>query len=532
MPLKSSPGWSKAIRIIMVILTVEFSIVGIMKEDNASILGLIRFFSCFTVCSIFILLYSYFKDKVTNCLIVGLALWTLYETVTGLLQNSGMIDSNHSLFSITGSFRNPNPYAGFLAVSLGILLSFVQGKAGVAKGIKRLAVLAIALIVVILPSTKCRSAYVAVMVIIGLLIWKQDGCRKFLTSWATLIIPLMMISVLVLYLWKKPSADWRMFQARISCRAMKDNLLFGSGLGHYGMAATKTQFSFFQDRLVLNDGEIQMPAYIDSDCKRAAWLETAFCDPLQIGVEAGLVSMVTYLILVTLTLLQLYNKRSVLFYGALALHIISLFSYPLMLWQNELLLAAMTGEAGAYESGKDVRWRPMIAVLLISVTAIICFYPTYRRVISDKKEWQSDRYFYNIGEYGLYSDYCSDKLNSQNCNSEFLLEYGVALGKTGKIGLSDSILSIGFGTTGNPAFLISLGDNRACESDYDRAEEYYWNAFCCIPDRLLPLKRIADIYSKQGKTYSLSRLQLFVRNYHPKIESDLTKRLRAEIEEL
>lgn len=532
MPLKSSPGLSKAIRVIMVLLAAEFSIVCIIKEDNASVLGITRFFCCFTVCSIFILLYSCFKDKVTNCLIVGLALWTIYETVIGLLQNSGMLNSNHSLFSITGSFRNPNPYAGYLAVSLGILLSFVQEKAGVVKGMKRLSVLAIALTVIILPSTKCRSAFVAVMVIIGLLIWKQEGCRKFLTSWATLIIPLMITSVIVLYLWKKPSADWRIFQARISCLAMKGNLLFGSGLGHYGTAATEAQFSFFQDRVAFNDGDVLISVDVDPYCKRAAWLETAFCDPLQIGVEAGLVSMVTYLILVSLTLLQLYYKGSVLFYGALALHIISLFSYPLTLWQNELLLAAMTGEAGAYESGKDVRWKPMIAVMLISVTAIICCYPTCRRFKSDKKEWQYDRYFYNIGEYGLYSDYCSGKLNSQNCNSEYLLEYGVALGKIGKIELSDSILSIGFETSGNPAFLISLGDNRACDSDYDRAAEYYWNAFCCIPDRLLPLKRIADIYSKQGKTDNLRRLQLFVRNFHPKIESDLTKRLRAEIEEL
>ena len=38
------------------------------------------------------------------------------ETVWGLCQVYGYTASNHSLYALTGSFYNPGPYSGFLAM--------------------------------------------------------------------------------------------------------------------------------------------------------------------------------------------------------------------------------------------------------------------------------------------------------------------------------------------------------------------------------------------------------------------------------
>jgi hypothetical protein len=40
------------------------------------------------------------------------------EVVLGLLQVYGYEASNHSLYALTGSFYNPGPYSGFLAMCL------------------------------------------------------------------------------------------------------------------------------------------------------------------------------------------------------------------------------------------------------------------------------------------------------------------------------------------------------------------------------------------------------------------------------
>lgn len=44
------------------------------------------------------------------------------ETVWGLCQVYGYTSSNHSLYALTGSFYNPGPYSGFLAMCLPVCL--------------------------------------------------------------------------------------------------------------------------------------------------------------------------------------------------------------------------------------------------------------------------------------------------------------------------------------------------------------------------------------------------------------------------
>ena len=52
-------------------------------------------------------------------IITGLA-----EAVWGLMQLYGILPSQHNLFKITGSFFNPGPYAGYLAVVFPLALHF------------------------------------------------------------------------------------------------------------------------------------------------------------------------------------------------------------------------------------------------------------------------------------------------------------------------------------------------------------------------------------------------------------------------
>ena len=51
-----------------------------------------------------------------------LMLTGLVEAVWGMQQLHGYAYSNHSLFRLTGSFFNPGPYSGYLAVILPVCL--------------------------------------------------------------------------------------------------------------------------------------------------------------------------------------------------------------------------------------------------------------------------------------------------------------------------------------------------------------------------------------------------------------------------
>ena len=86
------------------------------------------------------------------------------EAVWGLLQIYGFEPSNHSLYALTGSFYNPGPYSGFLAMCVPLALyEWLKGK----RIWKHLALAALVLMLVVLPSGMSRSAWLAALVASG-----------------------------------------------------------------------------------------------------------------------------------------------------------------------------------------------------------------------------------------------------------------------------------------------------------------------------------------------------------------------------
>ncbi len=53
-----------------------------------------------------------------------LCLWLAGESVLGLRQVFGRASSGHFMFSMTGSFKNPGPYGGFIAILSSVAVSY------------------------------------------------------------------------------------------------------------------------------------------------------------------------------------------------------------------------------------------------------------------------------------------------------------------------------------------------------------------------------------------------------------------------
>src|SRR5690606_20261424 len=93
-----------------------------------------------------------------HVLLLGLVVTGLVEAVWGLLQLYGYTPSQHTLFRVTGSFFNPGPYAGYLAVALPMALCYARGQGYLRRGISLATIVGIALI---LPATLSRAAWIA-----------------------------------------------------------------------------------------------------------------------------------------------------------------------------------------------------------------------------------------------------------------------------------------------------------------------------------------------------------------------------------
>ena len=96
-------------------------------------------------------------------LILGLiAAWSMVEAVVSMMQFCGFVESNHLLYSATGTFRNPGPLGGFLAVGVTVFAGLaVRSKES--KVISMIFVAALCLVAVVLAMADSRAGWLAVI---------------------------------------------------------------------------------------------------------------------------------------------------------------------------------------------------------------------------------------------------------------------------------------------------------------------------------------------------------------------------------
>lgn len=514
------------IQVLVLLLVGELVIAWLVRNDSTSTIAIFKIIFCLVVYLFSKYIYRTWGDEAIRIIVFVLMIWLLGESLIGLLQIYGMIPSNHNKFQITGSFHNPNPYAGFLVVLSSIIYSYNYKNPIQNKYIRVLYYITLSLVIIVLPATRCRSSFCALIVVILMYLWKNPRYRALCKKYILLILSVLTVLAYIMYMWKRPSVDWRVFQNKMSLISITNNGFWGAGLGHYSENVSKTQMNYFSDALSLREGKIVIPEDSKDECRIAGRTFFAFCDFIQIGVEAGIITMTTFVMLVLFSLLHLHKTSNPLFYGLVPIVVISFFSYPLALWQNELLFSLIIGIAGRDRCHKAVSIISDLSLLSIFIVVLSFCTPFIISVRRNTKKWESDRYFFNSHDYTLYCRYCEDKINTLNNNELFLLEYGISLSKTDNIELSDSVLSLGFESSGNPSFLIYLGHNSLLRNNPQKAEKYYWDSFCCVPDRILPLSCLANLYKSEGMKDELDNIRIFMENYKPRVESEVTDYLK------
>ena len=58
-------------------------------------------------------------------ILIGIVVWSMIESLLAILQKLGFISSNHPMFDVTGSFGNPGPLGGLLAIGLLVNVTFL-----------------------------------------------------------------------------------------------------------------------------------------------------------------------------------------------------------------------------------------------------------------------------------------------------------------------------------------------------------------------------------------------------------------------
>ena len=468
------------------------------------------------------------------------------EAVWGLRQLYGYAVSNHSLYVLTGSFFNPGPYSGYLAMILPVCLhqwltkrgeilcsdrndgrrwKKVMDKAGtmVAGGV-------MLLILCVLPAGMSRSAWLAAGVsCLCVYAWHMDWTDKFRLLWQQQRQRVVMVVVggfcvlllagYLLFVLKPDSARGRLFMWKITCRAIAEKPLTGYGIHNFAAAYGNAQETYFAA------GD-----YEPWEERVAGSPEYAFNEYLQVAVELGIPLAVCLLVVVVLCLYRGVRKGRYGICGAiLSLMIFSFSSYPLQL---PVFIVTFGGLLVACLSGVD-RWQWL--GLAVSVGIIGGFrLKNDLQVEQACREWMNARVLYNAGayqsaekEYGRLYPLLRDR-------ASFLFEYGHGLHKQQQFGKSNRILKEALQRSCDPMILNVIGKNYQQMGDCLSAEDWFIRSTHRLPGRIYPYYLLAKLYAEPGfrQPDKFEKMKRMVLTKEPKVHSTAIRQMREEIKKI
>ena len=469
------------------------------------------------------------KIKVLTTVLTWLLILTgAIETVWGLCQVYGYTASNHLLYALTGSFYNPGPYSGFVAMCLPVCLHEWLKRGKSIGGYIALVVLLLMLCV--LPAGMSRSAWIAAAVAsayIGWMHYKKKimaGIRKHkaLTVGAFIALSFVLGGA---YLLKKDSADGRLLMWKVAVQAIQEKPLTGYGWDYVAGAYGAAQERYF------SKGD-----YTEQEEHVAGSPEYVFNEYFQTAMAWGVPVLCVILLLVIVAMTGHHVSGNYGLFGSmLSLAVFSFSSYP---FQFPLFVAAfgllvLTGLSGW------LRFFPVALLFPVGLCWCAGIYGGYvyfthvqeREAV--KNRWQRVRMFYHSGAYSEAVEFYMPFHEIMKWNARYLFELGHACHKIGNHEESNRYLKEALRVSADPMILNIMGKNCQAEKLYIEAEHYLLRSVGRLPGRIYPYYLLFKLYDEmpEGK-YVKGRKEWAARmvlEKEPKVQSTAIREMREEV---
>lgn len=456
------------------------------------------------------------------------------EAIWGLRQIYGLAVSNHSLYALTGSFYNPGPYSGYLAMIFPLCLHewlnlrektertwVEQGKYYMALGV-------MLLILCVLPAGMSRSAWIAAA-ISGVWIYgmhaswgsKLKEIRKIYKRKVGLAciaggVIIIMIGYALFQL-KATSANGRLFMWKVSTLTIAESPVIGHGIGNFVSAYGRAQEDYFAN------GE-----YSETEELVAGSPEYAFNEYLQVAVEYGIPFLLVVSLVIGFSLWKGSSEGRIgLCGGVISVLVFAFSSYPMQIPGFAVTFYFLLAACAIGHSR-------IILLLFMSMIVLLGVYYWKHNQYDACKDWHRGKMLYNIGAYqSAKEDY--EKLYPELVNrGAFLFEYGYSLHKLKEYDNSTRILEEAMTHSNDPMILNIIGKNYQATGDYEKAEEYLIQSTHRLPGRIYPYYLLTKLYA-EPKYRQLEKLKYaaeIVLTKEPKVQSTAVKEMREEVKKL
>ncbi|MFI3261437.1 MAG: O-antigen ligase family protein [Rikenellaceae bacterium] len=494
------------------------------------------------------IIFTAYKNSIPFVILI-ISFCGLIESIFGITQLIGLTNSNHGLYRMTGSFFNPGPFGGYLAVTMIISFAYIMRynswftrysrnfikrprtwmKKPVIIGYVICYVSFIASFIIFF-AIMSRAAILAFAVSISvMLVFSRTISNKFIkyikTNRTKSILLLISIGLVVcsvtyyIYNLKQDSADGRVFMWKIASRIITNKPLTGTGLGAYCGEYAKTQAEYFSSNP--NSKFISI----------AGAPEYGFNEYLQIGVELGVFGVVLFLSILLLSTYSLFRKRHIITYGLIAMLIFSFFSYPLSLLPFQIFMVIFIACSSSLSHSKN---KSNLSILITTITIFSLLYlftsygSIYTNKISATLQWKEMRKLYLNQNYREACVEFNSIYTQMRDNPRFLFEYGRALHMNDQFDKSTQILREGALLSSDPMFYNVIGNNFKEVGLYCEAENCYLFAYNILPDRMYSLYLLMKLYEYSEQEDKMLGTARAITSLKVKVESSATKKMIEE----
>ena len=468
------------------------------------------------------------------------------EAVWGVCQVYGWLPSGHSQYALSGSFFNPGPYGGYLAMVLPLCLHHylaLRGKSwsdlDVRERMRKAGAVAVGvLILCVLPATMSRTAWLAAAVACVWVGVRHGNRQKWRDQWKrhrkTGIACVCMVAILLagglagMYVLKPDSARGRIFLWRMACRAIVSEP-FVQGSREFARPYAEAQAAYFAG------GD-----YKPWEERVAGSPEYAFNEYLEGAVRLGVLPCLLLLSGVGYHWYRCQQRQewTGVCAAQLSVLVFAFASYPFHIpgFAMAACVLALAGFVGVYAGGL------LFPAVWIGVGVFGCNIRWQEKEAACRK-WLDAQTFYRTGAYGTAADAYEPLEPVLSRNGRFLFEYGHALYKCQRWMEAVAVLERARDYTTDPMPCNIIGQALQARGDesggrmkecYRQAEAYYQEAIHLLPGRIYPYYLLAKLYVTPHYLHleKFEDMRHVVLGKNPKVMSTAVSQMREELKNM
>ena len=276
------------------------------------------------------------NNNINSHLILHVIVWAgILQAITVISQQIGIISSNQKIFKITGTFYNPGPLGGFLAmctvISSGMVLEYRKKN----KILAAIYIIAFFFNGYALVLADSRAAYLGLITGFLILFWNflPKKIKYMHTITGFCLSALFFMLTIFLSYYRPDSAKARLLIWKVSVNMIEDKPITGHGIGSF-----KQKYMLYQADYFAKQPTSEYVQVADN----VAYPYNEF---IHIFVELGIIGAILLIILyVFLYLTPALNLSQRIIRGAFAsLSVFGLFSYPSEVYTLLFLYFALIG---------------------------------------------------------------------------------------------------------------------------------------------------------------------------------------------